>query len=259
MRSVRTSGRSSTTTRRISSSSATRTRLDDETGALETTELDAFINDRWLITVRKDEGFTMDRVLARWDRSPDLAREGVSFLLYGLLDVVVDGYFDTVSVFDEFYDSVSEGLFAETPMQPSEQKHWFVTRQSLIKFHRLVIPMREAVSGLMRREHSSLDDDIYPYFQDVYDHVLRVSESTDSLRDLDLDTGRDQPQPARVPHQPGDEEGDELGGDHRRADADHGLVRDERALPRLGADLGHVGRSRGRADHVECAVLRLPA
>ncbi len=160
------------------------TRLDRETGEFRTTEVDAFINDRWLITVRKDEGFTMDRVRARWDRSPDLAREGVSFLLYGLLDVVVDGYFDTVNVFDEFYDSVSEGLFAETPMQPSEQKHWFLMRQSLIKFHRLVIPMREAVSGLMRREHASIDDEIYPYFQDVYDHVLRVSESTDSLRDL---------------------------------------------------------------------------
>jgi magnesium transporter len=44
--------------------------------------------------------------------------------------------------------------------------------------------MREAVSALMRREHSSIGDDLYPYYQDVYDHVLRVTESTDALRDL---------------------------------------------------------------------------
>ena len=44
--------------------------------------------------------------------------------------------------------------------------------------------MREAVSGLMRREHSAVSEELYPYYQDVYDHILRVSESTDSLRDL---------------------------------------------------------------------------
>ena len=51
-------------------------------------------------------------------------------------------------------------------------------------FHRLVAPMREAVSGLMRREHGAVAEPLYPYYQDVYDHVLRVVESTDALRDL---------------------------------------------------------------------------
>ena len=44
--------------------------------------------------------------------------------------------------------------------------------------------MREAISSLMRREHSVVVEELYPYFQDVYDHILRVSESSDSLRDL---------------------------------------------------------------------------
>jgi len=44
--------------------------------------------------------------------------------------------------------------------------------------------MREVISGLMRREHSAVSEELYPYYQDVYDHILRVSESTDSLRDL---------------------------------------------------------------------------
>jgi magnesium transporter len=156
----------------------------DDNGSLSTYELDVFINDRWLVTVRKDEGFSLDPVLARWDRSTDLAKHGISYLLYGLIDVVVDGYFETVECFDEFYDKISEGIFAEKPIAPAEQKSWFETRQSLIRFHRLVVPMREAVSALMRREHSLIPDALYPYYQDVYDHVLRVTESTDALRDL---------------------------------------------------------------------------
>jgi magnesium transporter len=57
-------------------------------------------------------------------------------------------------------------------------------RRALVKFHRLAVPLREAVSGLMRREHQAIDDTLDPYFQDVYDHVLRVTESTEALRDL---------------------------------------------------------------------------
>ena len=122
--------------------------------------------------------------MQRWDRSPDLAKNGVSYLLYGLLDVVVDGYFDAVEAFDEFYDDVSESIFADNPLDPAEQQEWFHMRRALVKLHRLAVPMREAISGLMRREHGAVSEVMYPYFQDVYDHVLRVSESSDALRDL---------------------------------------------------------------------------
>ncbi|HEX2784627.1 MAG TPA: CorA family divalent cation transporter, partial [Ilumatobacteraceae bacterium] len=73
-------------------------------GTLIETEIDAFINKRWLVTVRKDDNFSLEPVIARWDRSTDLAVHGVSYLLYGLLDAVVDTYFDAVECFDEFYD-----------------------------------------------------------------------------------------------------------------------------------------------------------
>src|SRR6185503_9855389 len=68
-------------------------RVNPEGGGLEEIEIDAFVNKRWLITVRKDPGFSIEPVLSRWDRSPHFAEQGVSFLLYGLLDVVIDGYF----------------------------------------------------------------------------------------------------------------------------------------------------------------------
>jgi len=159
-------------------------RVDVEGGNLDETEIDAFINERWLITVRKNEGFPVATVLQRWDRSPDLAVNGVSFLLYGLLDVVVDSYFEAIQSFDDFYEVVSEGIFSETPLDPAQQRHWFEMRRAMVRFHRLVVPMREAISTLMRREHTIVPEKLYPYFQDVYDHILRVAESSDSLRDL---------------------------------------------------------------------------
>jgi magnesium transporter len=159
-------------------------RLNAEKGELEETEIDAFISKRWLITVRKDEEFPMEPVLERWDQSPDLAVHGVGFLLYGLLDVVVDGYFDAERELDDYFDEISERVFSETPLEPTKQRHWFAMRRSLVRFHRLVMPMRETLSGLMRREHPAIAEDLFPYYQDVYDHVLRVSESTDALRDL---------------------------------------------------------------------------
>ncbi len=164
--------------------SAHAVRVHAEEGSLEETEIDAFVSRRWLITVRKSEDFPVDRIVQRWDRSPDLAPEGVPFLLYGLLDVVVDGYFDVINAFDEYYEQVSDSIFSERPLAPAEQRQWFEMRRAMVQFHRLVVPMREAISSLMRREHSAVSDELYPYYQDVYDHILRVSESSDSLRDL---------------------------------------------------------------------------
>lgn len=158
--------------------------LNRTTAQLDETEIDAFINPRWLITVRKQGDFPIERVLERWDRSRDLTSHGVSYLLYGLLDVIVDGYFTVVQQFDDYYDEVTEGLFNERPLDPSQQRHWFEMRRAMVRFHRLVLPMREIVSSLMRREHDVVPEELFPYYQDVYDHVLRISESSDSLRDL---------------------------------------------------------------------------
>jgi magnesium transporter len=135
------------------------------------------------VTVR-EEGLTLDRVVSRADRSPDLAVHGVSFLVYSLLDVIVDGYFEAIYAFDNYYDEISEGIFSEHPLDPSKQRQWFKMRQSLIQFRRLAAPLREAVSGLMRRDSPIVPQQLFPYFQDVYDHILRVDESADDLRDL---------------------------------------------------------------------------
>ena len=151
--------------------------------SLRITEIDAFINERWFITVRKGREIDIDTVVRRWDRSPDLAVHGVAYLLYGLLDVVGDSYFSVIDTFDEFYEGVSEQLFAERLLEPASQRERFAARQSLVKLHRLVNGLREAVSSILRKD-TLVPSALEPYYRDVYDHLLRANEATDTLREL---------------------------------------------------------------------------
>jgi magnesium transporter len=159
-------------------------RLDTSTGELATSEIAAFVTTRALITVRKDDGLDIGAVVEHWDASPDLARSGVGYLLYGLLDFVVDGHFEAVQSLDDAVETLEDQLFSDVPQDLQVQRRSFELRKSLVLLRRIVIPMREVVNALMRRDLHVVGDDLMPYYQDVYDHVLRAAEWTDSLRDL---------------------------------------------------------------------------
>jgi magnesium transporter len=158
--------------------------LDHDSGNLRLSELSAFITSRVLVTVRKDESFDMDGVLERWDSSPDLATNGVGFLLWGLIDHVVDGHFDAVQTLDEEIEELEDLLFDDRPRDKDVQRRSFALRKSLVTLRRVVLPMREVVNTLLRRDIEVVPEQMTPYFQDVYDHVLRATEWTESLRDL---------------------------------------------------------------------------
>jgi magnesium transporter len=159
--------------------------LDAGTGELEAAEIAVFVTGRALITVRKDTGFDIGQVTARWDTSPDLAVHGVAFLLYGLLDVLIDGHFAIVQDLDDCVEELQDLLFTENRQQiQAVQRRTFQLRKNLVVLRRTVLPMREVINSLMRRDLHVVSEPIAPYYQDVYDHVLRVTEWTESLRDL---------------------------------------------------------------------------
>ncbi len=160
-------------------------RLDDKTSQLGTSELSAFITKRALITIRKDDAFDIGAVVSYWDGSPDLAKEGVGYLLHGLLDNIVDGYFSAVQSLDDEIEEIEDQLFSENPReQGAVQRRSFDLRKSLVMLRRVVLPMREVVNAVMRRDLGIMTDPLQPYYQDVYDHVLRATEWTEGLRDL---------------------------------------------------------------------------
>jgi len=159
-------------------------RLDRVTGRLALSELSAFITPRALVTVRKDPSFDMEGVVEHWDQSPDLAVHGVGYLLHGLLDHVVDGHFEAVQSLDEEIEKLEDLLFDDESRSTDVQRRSFELRKSLVTLRRVVLPMREVVNALMRRDLKVISESMVPYFQDVYDHVLRATEWTESLRDM---------------------------------------------------------------------------
>jgi magnesium transporter len=158
---------------------------DSATGELSVSELAAFITPQALITVRKDDRFDIAAVLEHWDASPDLARHGVGFLLHGLLDHLVDGHFAAVQSLDDSIEHLEDLLFDEGRRRiQAVQRDSFKLRKNLVLLRRVVLPMREVLNTLVRRDLAIVQPAMAPYYQDVYDHVLRATEWTESLRDL---------------------------------------------------------------------------
>jgi magnesium transporter len=158
--------------------------LDADTGELHAHELAIFASDRYLITVRKSPEYSIDPVVARWDENQNLAKYGVVFLMWGLLDVVVDAHFQTVQQLDDKIEGLEELLFDPSETGTAVQRQSFELRKSLVRIRRVVVPTREVVNALMRRDINTSAPEMVPYYQDVYDHVLRAADWTDSLRDL---------------------------------------------------------------------------
>jgi magnesium transporter len=149
-----------------------------------TGEVAAFITSQALITVRKDDRFDLGALIDRWDNSGDLAMHGVGFLVHGLLDLIVDGYFVAVQGLDDEIEALEDALFAEHSDDRSVQRRSFDLRKCLVLTRRVVLPMREVVNTFMRRDLPVVPEPMRPYFEDVYDHVLRATDWTESLRDM---------------------------------------------------------------------------
>ncbi len=157
---------------------------------LELTGLPVFTHRRWLLTVA-DEAFDTAPLEERWDANPDLLAHGTVALLHGLLDEVVDTHLAAVDALSDAVDAMEDALFDTTvPLDAdprAQQREAFAVRKSLVRLRRVTTPMRELISGVMRREEpdeTPIDAALMPYYQDVYDHVLRVNDTLEGLRDL---------------------------------------------------------------------------
>jgi magnesium transporter len=159
-------------------------RLERDTGRLVTQEINMFITPRALVTVRPSEDFDIDEVIARWDGVTELAKSGVGFLLYGVLDYVVDTQFDAVQALDEEIEAMEDELFSDRASDTAVQRHNFALRKSLVGVRKYLLPMTEVATALLRGDLDLTDERMTPYFQDVHDHVRRATEQTDALRDL---------------------------------------------------------------------------
>jgi magnesium transporter len=161
-------------------------RYDQPTGELASGRISAFVMPRGLVSVRLDETLDIDAVTERWDDNADLIKFGPKAILHGLLDEIVDGYFVAIEALDSDIDDLENALFDENPRTARAlQRRTFTLRKSLTHARRTIVPMREVVNTVMRR---SLElphgEQMAPFYEDLYDHVLRAADWTDTLRDM---------------------------------------------------------------------------
>jgi magnesium transporter len=157
-------------------------------GGDELAEVDIAVGPSWLVTVRErgtgGEIFDVQAVHDRYDRFRSVD-EGVGFLLYTVLDTLVDQYFDVVDEFEERLEEIETTLFEIGPPKGGAlQQELLQLRRRLINLRRRVVPLRDVVMGILRREVADVQGDALLYFEDVLDHLLRVLDQIDTEREL---------------------------------------------------------------------------
>jgi magnesium transporter len=146
-------------------------------------EISAFVLERVLITVRKSD-IDLSRLIERWDTDAGLAKAGgVAFLVYGLLDLVVDGHNAVAQRIDEAMDAVEDELVEPGSAPRRTRARGFALRKGLSHLRRVVAPMPEVVGQMMRNDLGLVGEELMPYFRDVEDHARRSTDQVEHLRD----------------------------------------------------------------------------
>jgi len=154
--------------------------------SLELGRISAFVMSDALITVRTDQKVDMDAIVARWTED-GLLSHGVAALVHGMLDELVDGHFGAIEEMDDVLEGLEDLLFAEGTKTRTIQQRIFGMRKALVQLRRVVLPMREVVTAVMRfrsEADKQLSAELDGQFNDLYDHVIRAAEWTESLRDM---------------------------------------------------------------------------
>ena len=139
----------------------------------------------FIVTLRWAPDYPMQGVQARWDRHPGLHDEA-GFAVYALLDEVVDGYLTAVEALEDEADELEDLVFerdAEGDAAETLQQRLFRLKRDTVVLRRSAMPLRQGID-MIQEDASLATPALAPYFRDVMDHVIRVVELADNVRDL---------------------------------------------------------------------------
>ena len=142
-----------------------------------------FVGEDYIISVRQGASQSYLPVRVRCEASPKLLTHGVDYVLHALLDFVVDNYMPVVAAAVEEVDAIEERLL-EARLTRGDIERIYELRRELVRLRRVAAPMVEVCSRLRHVELPFMDKNMRPYFKDVLDHVVRVNETIDGLREV---------------------------------------------------------------------------
>ncbi|MBS0212168.1 MAG: magnesium and cobalt transport protein CorA [Proteobacteria bacterium] len=152
-------------------------------GRVEFGETHGFLGQRYLVTIRHGASLTYASARNRCEREPRLMALGPSFALYAMLDFVVDNYLPVVQAFQLELDALEKDLFAEDFRRDTVRKLYQLKRE-LTSLKMAVAPMQDILQQLQRFPAPMVHEGVRMYFRDVADHMARVNEATETMREM---------------------------------------------------------------------------
>jgi magnesium transporter len=151
-------------------------------GELKVGELDIFVGRNYVLSVRRGSERGFQDVRARAEREPELLRHGSGYVLYALMDAVVDRYFPVLDAIEMELESIEEHLFSATSPRSSIEALYYV-KQKLTLVKHAAAPVLEYSGKLFGGRVPQVCGGLGEYFRDIYDHLIRVNQSIDSARE----------------------------------------------------------------------------
>jgi len=157
--------------------------VEQDGDELRVGEVSIFVGRNYVLSVRNrtEQGFT--NVRQRAEREPHLLKHGAGFVLYALIDTVVDRYFPVMEAFEDELERLEEMIFSGTPAQENI-KALYALKQKLMTLKHAAGPLQETAGKLYGGRVPEVCAGTQDYFRDVYDHLLRINQSIDSLREM---------------------------------------------------------------------------
>lgn len=146
-------------------------------------ELDIFVGRNFVLSIRNRSNKSFTEVRARCEREPQLLKYGAGYVFYALMDAVVDQYFPILDELESELDAIEERIFSGTSARANIEA-LYALKQRLTVMKHATAPLLEAVSKLFGGRVPMVCAGMGDYFRDIYDHLIRLNQTTDSTRDM---------------------------------------------------------------------------
>jgi magnesium transporter len=145
-------------------------------------EVDVFVGRNYVLSARQRTERGFQDVRARCEREPELLQHGPGYVLYALMDAAVDRYFPVLDAVETELEALEEQIFTGKSPRENIESLYYV-KQKLMTLKHAAGPLSETSSRLFGGRVPSVCAGLGEYFRDVYDHVVRLNQSLDTLRD----------------------------------------------------------------------------
>jgi magnesium transporter len=152
-------------------------------GNIEFGETHLFLGARYLVSVRHGTSLSYLPARRNCETKPELLALGPSYGLYAVLDFIVDNYLPIVEDFKQELQALEQNIFAETYKRDTIRRLYDMQRE-LLTLKLAVAPLQDILNQLMQLHPGLIKDGVRIYFRDVYDHVFRVNEAINAMREM---------------------------------------------------------------------------